>query len=234
MNEFTRTEMLLGESNMEKLKDSHVAVFGVGGVGGNCIEALVRSSIGEISIYDNDVVSLTNINRQIIALHSTVGRKKTEVMEERLKDINPNILVHSYDMFVGKDNIEEIDFAKFDYVVDAIDTVSAKLLIIEKCKQLNIPIISSMGTGNKLDPTKLAIMDISKTSYCPLAKVMRHEIKKRKISKLKVLSSTEVPLKPLKISNEVSEKRSIPASTAFVPSVAGLIICSEVIKDLIK
>jgi len=233
MNEFTRTEMLLGETNMSKLKDSHVAVFGVGGVGGNCIEALVRSGVHTISIFDNDTVSLTNLNRQVIALHSTIGKKKTEVMKERLLDINPSLKINAYDMFVSKENFHEIDFSDFDYVVDAIDTVSAKLLIIEKCKEVNIPIISSMGTGNKLDPTQLKIMDLSKTSYCPLAKVMRHELKKRNIRKLKVLASLEQPLKPLKISEETCDKRSIPASCAFVPSVAGLIICSEVIKDLI-
>lgn len=234
MDIFTRTEMLVGELNMSKLKDSHVAVFGVGGVGGNCIEALVRSGIQTISIYDNDDVSITNINRQIIALHSTIGKKKVDVMKERLLDINPNVTVHTYDMFVSKDNFDQIDFKAYDYVIDAIDTVSAKLMIIETCKQLNVPVISCMGTGNKLDPTKLAIMDIEKTNYCPLAKVMRHELKKRRIRKVKVLASSEIPLKPLKTSEEETNKRSVPASCAFVPSVAGLIICSEVVKDLIQ
>lgn len=234
MNIFTRTEMVLGEENMKKLKDSHVAVFGVGGVGGNCIEALVRSGIHTISIFDNDVVSLTNINRQIIALQSTIGLKKVDVMKDRLLDINPNVDVHTYDIFVTKDNFDSIDFSVFDYVIDAIDTVSTKLLIIEKCKANNIKVISCMGTGNKLDPTKLMITDIEKTNYCPLAKVMRHELKKRRIRKVKVLASTEIPIK-LKVENKENiNKRSVPGSCAFVPSVAGLIICSEVIKDLIQ
>lgn len=233
MNEFSRLNLLLTEAQMRKLEDSHVAVFGVGGVGGNCIEALARSGISHLSIFDNDVVSITNINRQVIALHSTIDQKKTDVMKKRLLDINPKIEVNAIDMFVSNDNIDEIDFSKYDYVVDAIDTISAKLLLIEKCQVLHIPIISCMGTGNKLDPQQLAIMDIYKTNYCPLAKVMRHELKKRRIKKLKVLSSYEKPIKP-RVSDEVSNKRQIPGSTSFVPSVAGIIISSEVIKDLIQ
>lgn len=233
MNEFTRTEVLIGSENMTILKNSHIAIFGVGGVGGNCIEGLGRSGIQTLSIFDNDTVSLTNINRQVIALHSTIGKLKTEVMKERLLDINPNMTVHDYNMFVTGDNIDEIDFSQFDYVIDAIDTITTKILLIEKCKSLNIPIISCMGTGNKLDPTKLMIADISKTSYCPLAKVMRYELRKRNIKNVKVLYSTEEPIKTVNVL-ESSSKRSIPASCSFVPSVAGLIICAEVIKDLLS
>lgn len=232
MHEFSRLELLIQKNKLEKLKNSHVAIFGIGGVGGNCIETLARSGVQKLSIYDNDVVSITNINRQIIALHSTINQKKTTVMKHRLADINPLIEIYEHDMFIDKHNIDTIQFSDFDYVVDAIDTISAKLLLIEKCEKINLPIISCMGTGNKLDPSQLKIMDIYKTNYCPLAKVMRHELKKRNISKLKVLSSHEKPIKPF-VSDEVSQKRHIPGSTSFVPSVAGIIIASEVIKDLI-
>lgn len=178
MQEFNRTRMLLKEEAMNKLSCSHVAIFGVGGVGGNCIESLARSGIGSITIIDHDTVSITNINRQVIALHSTIGKSKVEVMKDRLLDINPLLKVNTMQIFVDKDTMKSIDFTSFDYIVDAIDTVSAKLMLIEKAKELDIPIISCMGTGNKLDPSQLQIMDIMKTNYCPLAKVMRKELKK--------------------------------------------------------
>lgn len=222
---FKRTEALIGVDALNKLKNAHVAVFGIGGVGGYIVEALARSGIGELTLIDNDTVKESNINRQIIALSSTVGAKKTEAFEKRLKDINPEIKVNLCDLFVLPENCREIDFSRFDYVADAIDTVSGKLAIIECCNELNIPIISSMGTGNKLDPTAFEITDIKKTSVCPLARVMRYELKKRGISKLKVLYSKETPIK---------QDTRTPASISFVPSVAGLIIAGEIIKDIIK
>lgn len=222
---FKRTEALIGVDALNKLKSVHVAVFGIGGVGGYIVEALARSGVGELTLIDNDTVKESNINRQIIALSSTVGAKKTEAFKKRLKDINPEIKVNLCDLFVLPENCREIDFSRFDYVADAIDTVSGKLAIIERCNELNIPIISSMGTGNKLDPTAFEITDIKKTSVCPLARVMRYELKKRGISKLKVLYSKEPPIK---------QDTRTPASISFVPSVAGLIIAGEIIKDIIK
>lgn len=232
MHLFSRSELLLKEDGLSILYDAHIAVFGIGGVGGNCVESLVRSGVGEISIFDHDHISITNLNRQIIALHSTLNQKKVEAMKQRLLDINPSLKIHVYDLFLDKDNIDSIDYSEFHYMVDAIDTVSSKLLLIEKAKQFSIPIISCMGTGNKLDPTQLKIMDISKTMYCPLAKVMRRELKRRNIYKVKVLSSYEKPLKPL-TSDETTNKRQVPGSVSFVPSVAGIIISKEVILDLI-
>lgn len=230
---FKRTEMLIGSPALEKLKSSRVAVFGVGGVGGFTVEALARSGVGSIDLIDNDSVSMSNINRQIIADTETVGRMKTEVMKERIKKINPECKVNCFNIFVLPENADEFNFKVYDYVVDAIDTVSGKIAIIESCKKLNIPVISSMGTGNKLDPTQLCITDIYKTSVCPLARVMRTEMKKRGIKKLKVLYSQEQPIKPHK--PEIGENgKPIPGSISFVPSVAGLIIGGEVIKDLIK
>ena len=222
---FKRTEALIGNEALEKLKNSHVAVFGVGGVGGYVVEALVRGGIGEITLIDNDTIKESNINRQIIALNSTIGEKKTEAFEKRLKDINPEIKVNLCDMFVLPENCGEIDFSRFDYVADAIDTVSGKLAIIEHCKSASVPVISSMGTGNKLDPIAFEVADIYKTSVCPLARVMRYELKKRGIKKLKVLYSKENPIK---------QDNRTPASISFVPPVAGLIIAGEIIKDLIK
>ncbi len=233
MNEFSRLALLFSSKQMQTLKEKHVAIFGVGGVGGHCIEALARSQIEEITIVDFDCVTLTNLNRQIVALHSTIGKSKCEVMRDRLLDINPNIKVHIHPIFIDTHSIESIDFTSFSYIVDAIDTISAKLLLIEKAKSLQIPIISCMGTANKFDPTQLKIMDISKTNYCPLAKVMRKELKNRRIFKLKVLSSHEKPVKP-SISDEITNKRVVVGSTSFVPSVAGIIICKEVIFDLLK
>ena len=224
--------MLIGKDALATLKKSRVAVFGAGGVGGYVIEALARSGVGAIDIIDNDTVSESNINRQIIALRSTIGLLKTEVVKKRVEDINPECKVTVYETFVLPENIDTFDFGKYDYVVDAIDTVSGKLAIIEKAYNEGVPVISSMGTGNKLDPTKFSVTDISKTSVCPLARVMRYELKKRGIKKLKVLFSTEEPIKP---NTEKDERGKIPpGSISFVPSVAGLIIGGEVIKDLIK
>lgn len=229
MNEiFSRTEKLIGAHALKKLKDCRVAVFGIGGVGGFVAEALARAGIGSLALFDNDIVSPSNINRQIFALHSTIGKLKTDVAEERLKDINPEINISKHNLFVLPGNIDEIDFSAFDYIVDAIDTVSGKLAIIEKATQNEIPIISSMGTGNKLNASAFEIMDIFKTSVCPLARVMRYELKKREIKKLKVLYSKEEPIKP------ASTESKAPASISFVPSVAGLLIAGEVIKDIIE
>lgn len=222
---FSRTEILLGKEAVEKLQSAHVAVFGVGGVGGYVVEALARSGIGTLTLIDNDKVSLSNINRQIIALHSTIGKYKTEVAKARIADINPNANVHTRELFVLPETIEEIDFSGFDYVVDAIDTVSGKLAIIQSAKEKNIPVISAMGAGNKLNATAFCVKDISKTSGCPLARVMRRELKKRNIENVKVVYSEEEPKK---------SEEGIVGSVAFVPSVAGLIVAGEVIKDLSK
>jgi tRNA A37 threonylcarbamoyladenosine dehydratase len=228
----SRTEALIGKSAVEKLNNSRVAVFGVGGVGGYVAEALARSGVGEIDLIDSDTVSISNINRQIVALHSTLGKYKTEVMEDRIKDINPNAKVNVYNMFYLPETAERFDFSVYDYIVDAVDTVSAKISIVERAYALSIPVISSMGAGNKLDPTAFEVEDIYKTSVCPLAKVMRRELKKRGVEKLKVVYSKEEP-KLSELVDEETGKRA-PASISFVPSVAGLIIAGEVIKDLIK
>lgn len=222
---FSRTEILLGKEAVEKLQSAHVAVFGVGGVGGYVVEALARSGIGTLTLIDNDKVSLSNINRQIIALHSTIGKYKTEVAKARIADINPNANVYTRELFVLPETIEEIDFSGFDYVVDAIDTVSGKLAIIQSAKEKNIPVISAMGAGNKLNATAFCVKDISKTSGCPLARVMRRELKKRNIENVKVVYSEEEPKKT---------EEGVVGSVAFVPSVAGLIVAGEVIKDLSK
>lgn len=234
VTQFSRTELLIGKKNSEKLKNSRVAIFGLGGVGGYVAEALARSGVGTLDIIDNDTVSLTNINRQLYALHSTLGMKKTKVAEERIKDINPNIIVNTYDIFYLPETSHLFDFKNYDYVIDAIDTVTGKIEIIVNANKENIPVISSMGTGNKLDPTAFEISDIYKTTVCPLAKVIRKELKKRDIKKLKVLYSKEIPQEQKEISQEETTKRQTPASISFVPSVAGLIIAGEVIKDLIK
>ena len=220
--QFSRTAQLLGNENVEKLFDKHVIVFGVGGVGGYVVEALARSGIGKISIVDNDVVNESNINRQIIALHSTVGMQKVEVLKNRILDINPECQVFVYNQFFLPENSKDFDFSIYDYVVDAVDTVTAKLEIIKKSKESNVPVISSMGTGNKLNPMGFKVSDISKTKVCPLARVMRNELKKRGISKVKCVYSEENPV----------IQTQTPASVAFVPSVAGLVIASEVVKDL--
>ncbi len=227
-NQFSRTETLLGSDAMEKLKNSRVAVFGAGGVGGYVIEALARSGIGAIDIIDNDKVGVSNINRQIYALHSTVGEYKTDVAAKRIADINPDAKVRTYKTFFMPDNADEFDFGEYDYVVDAIDTVTAKIELVIRADAADVPIISSMGTGNKVNPTIFEVADIYKTSVCPLAKVMRYELKRRGIKRLKVIYSKEEPVK-----TDLGGGR-IPASCAFVPSVAGLIIAGEVIKDLTK
>ena len=232
-NRFSRLEILIGEDNFNKLTSAHVAVFGIGGVGGYTVEALVRSGINKISIIDYDTVSLTNLNRQIIALENTIGRKKVDVMEERILAINNQCQVNKYDMMYLKETADKIDLSKFDYVIDAVDNISAKLELIERCYYQKIPIISCMGTGNKLDPSLLEITDIYKTSVCPLAKVMRRELKKKNIKKQKVLYSKEYPIKPAK-SDEETMKREVIGSTSFVPSSAGLLIASYVVRELIK
>jgi tRNA A37 threonylcarbamoyladenosine dehydratase len=227
---FDRTLGVLGSDAMEKLKNARVCVFGIGGVGGYVAEALARSGIGAIDLVDKDVVSITNINRQIVALHSTVGKPKTSVMRERISDINPECAVTEHQMFYLPENADGLDLSKYDFVVDAIDTVSAKLELAVRTKALSVPFIACLGTGNKLDPTKLQIADISKTSVCPLARVMRRELRARGIDHLTVLYSTELPIKSTITENE----KPVPASTAFVPSAAGLIIASHVVRELIK
>lgn len=225
---------MFGKAAMDKLKSSRVAVFGVGGVGGYTVEALARSGVGALDLIDNDKVSITNINRQIIATTSTVGRYKVDVAAERVLDINPDCKVKTYKTFYMPDTACQFDFAEYDYIVDAIDTVTGKLTIIENAARCGTPVISSMGAGNKVDPTAFEVADIYKTSVCPLAKVIRRELKKRGIERLKVVYSKEEPLKPLSVCDEeVGARREIPASNAFVPSAVGLIIAGEVIKDLI-
>lgn len=231
INEFSRTALLLGEEKLNKLKKSTVAVFGVGGVGGYVAEALARSGVGHIVLVDKDVVSLTNLNRQVIALHSTVGKPKTEVMASRIMDINPNAVVEIRDCFYLPETSGEFDFSKYDYVVDAIDTVTGKIQLVIQAEESGTPIISSMGTGNKLNPAMFEVSDIYKTAVCPLARVMRYELKKRGIKKLKVVYSKEKPLTPIG-GVECDSAGKTVGSIAFVPSVAGLIIASEVVKDL--
>lgn len=228
---FSRTEMILGSDSMNKLKNSRVAIFGIGGVGGYVAEALARSGIGSLHLIDNDTVSKSNLNRQIIALHSTIGRQKTQVMKERIADINPQAEVVTSECFFMPENSHEFDFSVYDYVVDAIDTVTGKIEIIMKAKEAGVPVISSMGTGNKLNPADFVVDDIYKTCVCPLARVMRQELKKRGVKKLKVVYSKEKPITPTNKQGEPAGR--IPGSAPFVPSVAGLIIASEVVKDLI-
>lgn len=233
-NQFTRTQLLLGKTAMDKLADSRVAVFGVGGVGGYAVEALARSGIGAIDLIDNDKVCLSNLNRQIIATHKTIGKYKVDAAEERLIDINPEIKVIKHRVFFLPENASDFDFSQYDYVIDAIDTVAGKIALAEKAQEAGVPIISSMGAGNKLNPEAFEVTDIYKTSVCPLARVMRRELKKRGIKKLKVVYSKEQAIKPLDIADgeNTGSRRQTPGSTAFVPSVAGLIIAGEVIKDL--
>lgn len=241
MNEFSRTELLIGQAALEKLQNSRVAIFGVGGVGGYVCEALVRSGVGHFDLIDNDTVSLTNINRQIIALHSTIGKLKVDVMKERMLDINPDVDVSVHPCFYLPETADQFDFSNYDYVVDAIDTVTGKIEIIVQADAHQVPVISSMGAGNKLNPAMMEVSDIFKTSVCPLARVMRRELKKRHIKHCKVVYSKEKAIQPSQASlekygadsEENFTKKSIPGSTAFVPSVAGLILASEVIKDLI-
>jgi len=248
MNEFSRTELLLGVEGVNKLKESSVAVFGIGGVGSFTVEALARSGVGRIAIFDDDKVCLTNINRQLIATRKTIGKPKVEVMHDRILEINPKAKVEAYQTFYSKDNADEFDLSKYDYVVDAIDTISSKLILIENAKKCNTPIISCMGAGNKLDPTKFEVADIYETSVCPLAKVMRYELRKRGITSLKVVYSKEPARTPIEnkenncktncvcpagTTRKCTVRRQIPGSVSFVPAVAGLIIAGEVIKDIL-
>ena len=232
MNQFSRTELLIGKDGVEKLANAKVAIFGIGGVGSFVVEALARSGIGNFVLVDNDEVDITNLNRQIIATHKTIGKHKVEIARERILDINPNANVEIYREFFMPESEGILDNS-VDYIVDAVDTVTAKIELVVRAEKMNIPIISSMGTGNKLDPTRFEVTDIYKTSVCPLAKVMRKELKQRGIKKLKVVFSKEEPIKPLN-SNELTNKKQVPGSISFVPSVAGLIVASEVIKDIIK
>ncbi len=234
LNQFSRTEMLIGSENLKKLSGCRVAVFGIGGVGGHTVDALARSGIGAIDLIDNDTFSITNINRQIFATLKTVGKLKTEVAAEHIADINPYIKVKTHNVFFTPETSHLFDFSQYDYVVDAIDTVTGKIELVLCANAAGVPIISCLGTGNKLNPTEFEVADIYSTSVCPLARVMRSELKKRNIEKLKVVYSKEEPKKPPFTTDESDAKRQIPASCAFVPSVAGLIIAGEVIKDLAK
>ena len=247
LNQFSRTQLLLGKDNMDRLAEAKVAIFGIGGVGGYVAEALARSGVGSFVLVDDDKVCLTNLNRQIIATRKTVGKYKAEVMRDRISEINPDAEVEVRKCFYLPENADEFDFNEYSYVVDAVDTVTARLEIIMRAKECGVPVISSMGAGNKLDPTKFQVADIYKTSMCPLAKVMRRELKKRGVKKLKVVYSTEKPTRPLDdmsvscrtncicppgAAHKCTERRDIPGSVAFVPSVVGLIIAGEVVKDL--
>ena len=238
MDPYSRTRILLGADAMEKLKNAHVAVFGLGGVGGYVVEALARSGVGQLTLVDHDTISITNINRQILATTQTVGCAKAQAAADRVRAIDPGIRVTALQTFYGPDTATEFDFSQYDYVVDAIDTVTGKLALIMAAQAAQTPIISCMGTGNKLDPTRFQIADISKTAVCPLARIMRKECAKRGIRHLKVLFSTEdpIPADPTGLTDEElpEGRRALPGSVAFVPSVAGLIIASEVVKDLIK
>lgn len=249
LTQFSRTELLLGKDSMEKLKNSRVAVFGIGGVGGYVCEALVRSGVGAFDLIDDDKVCLTNLNRQIIATRKTVGKYKTEVMRDRILEINPQADVRLHQCFFLPENSDEFPFEEYDYVVDAVDTVTAKIELVMKAQAMNVPIISSMGAGNKLDGSMFRVADIYKTKVCPLAKVMRRELKKRGVKKLKVVYSEEMPTRPIEdmtiscrsncicppgAAHKCTERRDIPGSVAFVPSVAGLIIAGEVVKDLCR
>lgn len=248
LTQFSRTELLLGKEGMERLKNARVAVFGVGGVGGYVCEALVRSGVGSFDLIDDDKVCLTNLNRQIIATRSTVGQYKVDVMKERMLDINPDVQVETYKCFFLPENADDFPFAEYDYVVDAVDTVTAKIELVMKCQSMGVPIISSMGAGNKLNASAFQVADIYKTKMCPLAKVMRRELKKRGVKKLKVVYSEEKPTRPIEdmaiscrthcicppgAAHKCTERRDIPGSVAFVPSVAGLIVAGEVVKDLV-
>ena len=236
IEQFSRTQLLLGEEAMNKLYRARVAVFGIGGVGGYTVEALARCGIGGLDLIDSDTVSVSNINRQILATHSTVGRLKVDVAKERVLDINPNCTVRTYPCFYLPDTADQFDFTEYDYIVDCIDTVTGKLQLVERAHAAGTPIICSMGTGNKLDATAFEVADISKTTFCPLARIMRKELKKRGIGNVKVVYSREEALTPVGAEEEMARlgKRQIPGSTPFVPGAAGLILAGEVIKDLIK
>ena len=249
LNQFSRTQLLFGEEGMEKLYRARVAVFGIGGVGGYTVEALARSGIGTLDLIDDDRVCHTNLNRQIIATRKTVGQYKVDVAEQRILEINPDAVVHTYKTFYTPQTAEQFDFTQYDYVVDAIDTVTGKLELVEQAQKAGVPIISSMGAGNKMDPTAFEVADIYETSVCPLARVMRRELKKRGIPHLKVVYSKEPAMTPLDdmsigcrahcicppgTARKCTQRRQVPGSNAFVPSVAGLIIAGEVVKDLCK
>lgn len=249
LNQFSRTELLLGREGMEKLSAARVAVFGIGGVGGYTVEALARSGVGTFDLIDDDKVCLTNINRQIIATRKTVGQYKVDVMEARILEINPNAAVNKYRCFYLPENGAEFPFSEFTYVVDAIDTVTAKLDLILRARDAGVPVISCMGAGNKLDPTKLKVGDIYQTQMCPLARVMRRELKKRNVKKLKVVYSTEQPVRPIEdmaiscrancicppgTQRKCTDRRDIPGSVSFVPSVAGLLLAAEIVKDIVN
>lgn len=230
--QFLRTKFLIGKDGIEKLKNARVAIFGIGGVGGYTAEALTRCGIGTIDIIDNDTINITNINRQIYALHSTLDQYKVDVAKQRMLDINPNVEVNTYKTFYMPETSHLFDFKNYDYIVDAIDTVTGKIELVMKAQEAGTPIICSMGTGNKMNPAMLEVSDIYKTSVCPLAKVMRQELKKRRVKKLKVVYSKETPIKPMQADDTSS--RRIPGSNAFVPPTAGLIIASEVVKDILS
>ena len=234
MNRFERTELLIGKEGLEKLNKTHIIVFGVGGVGGYVVESLVRSGVGKITVIDNDTVSLTNLNRQIIATENVIGKNKVDVIKERILSINPNCIVNTYNLFIDDKNIDEISFDTVDYVVDAVDTITAKIAIIKKSRELNIPIISSMGAGNRLDPLQIKVSDINQTKNCPLAKVMRYELKKRDINKVKCVYSLEMHSKPVERIILPESGKEVISSISYMPSIFGLIISSEIIKDLIK
>lgn len=231
-NQFSRTELLFGKNGMDKLAQSRVAVFGIGGVGGYAVEALARSGVGTLDLIDNDTVCLTNLNRQIIATHSTIGMYKVDAAAQRIHDICPETVVNTYQCFFMPDTADQFDFSQYDYVIDAIDTVTGKLEIIMRAKAAGVPVISSMGAGNKLDASAFKVADISQTKVCPLAKVIRLECRKRGIKKLKVVYSEEQPIRPVGETGEELHRRSIPGSNAFVPSTVGLIIAGEVIREL--
>ena len=247
LNQFSRTELLFGKESMERLSKSRVAVFGIGGVGGYAVEALIRSGVGTVDLIDDDKICITNINRQIYATHKTVGKYKVDVAEERIHEINPDAVVNTYKTFYSNETADQFDFTAFDYIIDAIDTVTGKIALVINASAANTPIISSMGAGNKLDPTAFEVTDIYNTSVCPLARIMRYELKRRAIKKLKVVYSKEPPITPIDdmsiscrahcicppgTARKCTQRRQVPGSNAFVPSVAGLIIAGEVIKDL--
>ena len=247
LNQFSRTQLLLGQEGMEKLFQARVAVFGIGGVGGYTVEALARSGVGTLDLIDDDRICLTNLNRQIFATHKTVGQYKVDIAQQRILEINPKAVVHTYKTFYAPQTAEQFDFTQYDYVVDAIDTVTGKLELVEQAEKAGVPIISSMGAGNKMDPTAFEVADIYETSVCPLARVMRRELKRRGIRKLKVVYSKEPPMTPIDdmsiscrtncicppgTARKCTQRRQVPGSNAFVPSVVGLIIAGEVVKDL--
>jgi tRNA A37 threonylcarbamoyladenosine dehydratase len=231
-NPFARSAAMLGEDAMTRLQSARVAVFGVGGVGGYVCEALVRSGIGTLDVFDKDDVSVTNLNRQIIALRSTVGQDKVSVLAARMRDINPDVVINEHKVFYLPDNADDFDLSQYDYVVDAVDTVAAKIELAVRCEQLNVPLIAAMGAGNKLDPSKLQIADVYKTSVCPLARAMRTTLRKKGVKHLTVAYSTEEPLRPVEAIDNGGMRKDVPGSMAFVPSAMGLLIASHVVQQI--